>query len=294
MSLVSLVRFDEQSISLQEAIEKCLNLIHFQFSPNVEKIAIKPNMCYYWDYSTGETTDPKFVSALIDVIRKHASPNVEISVVESDASAMKCEYAFRMLGYEKMAKEKKVRLINLTNDQAENVNVNIRNETHQFSVSRTIAEADVLINVPKIKYMSQVKITCALKNIYGCNPYAQKYKYHKWLDEAIVSLNKVMRPDLCILDGIIVKGIRTLKLGLIMASTDPVAIDATASEIVGINPHSIKYIVLASKEKIGNINFILKGEPLDHFKNLFPRKNTKYRAREFISTLYSRFFARVT
>ena len=100
-----------------------------------------------------------------------------------------------------------------------------------------------------------------------------------------------MKPDLCIIDGITVKGIKTLKLGLIMASTDPVAIDTAASEIAGINRHSVKLIVLASEEGIGNINFIPQGEPLESFKNLFPRKNTKYRAREILSTLYSHFFA---
>jgi len=292
MSLVSLVKFDEQDTSLQESLEKSLDLIDFQFNPKIEKIAIKPNMCYYWDYSTGETTDPKFVSALIDVIRNHASSNIEIAIVESDASAMKCKYSFKMLGYEKMVKEKKVRLVNLTNDQAENVKVNVQNKTHQFSIPKTIKEADILINVPKIKYMPQVKISCALKNIFGCNPYPKKYKYHRWLDEAIVSLNKIMKPDLSVLDGIIVKGIRTLKLGLIMESTDPVAIDAAASEIAGINPHSVKYLELASREKIGNINFNPKGEPLDHFKKLFPRKNMKYRAREFLSTVYSHFFTK--
>jgi len=291
MSLVSLVKFNEQSISLQEAIEKSLNLINFQFNSKIQKIAIKPNMCHYWDYSTGETTDPKFVSTLISVIRKH-TPNIEISVVESDASAMECKYAFRMLGYEKMTKEKGVRLVNLTNDQAEKVKVTVRNKTHQFSLPKTIADADILIGVPKIKYMGVCKLTCALKNIYGCNPYPKKHKYHKWLGEAIVSLNKIMRPDLCIIDGIIVKGITTLKLGLIMASTDPVAIDAAASEIAGINPHSVKYITLASKEKIGNINFIPKGEPLEHFKKLYPRKNIKYRTREFLSTVYSHFFTK--
>jgi len=292
MSLVSLVKFEEKNMTLQEAIEKSLNLIHFQFNRKVQKIAIKPNMCYYWDYSTGETTNPKFVSALIDAIRNLAPPKVEISVVESDASAMKCRYAFKMLGYEKMAKEKRVKLVNLTNDKAEKIKVSIKNETHQFFLPKTIAEANLLIDVPKIKYMSGPKITCALKNIYGCNPDPKKYNYHKWLDEAIVSLNKIMRPGLCIIDGIIAKGIRTLKLGLIMASKDPVAIDAAASEIAGINPNSIKYLELAYKEKIGDIKFILKGEPLDYFKKLFPTKNTKYRTRKFLSTIYTHFFTR--
>ena len=106
MSTVGIVKFYERGISLQQAIGKSLNLIDFQFNMDVKKIAIKPNMCYYWDYSTGETTDPKFVSALVDVIRNQMSKKAEVSIVESDASAMKCRYAFRILGYEKMAVEK--------------------------------------------------------------------------------------------------------------------------------------------------------------------------------------------
>jgi len=286
MSIVSFVDFNEQNMSLQQAIEKSLSLIDFQFNKKVQKVAIKPNMCYYWDYSTGETTDPRFVSAIIDVVRNNLSPDVDISLVESDASAMKCKYAFRILGYEKMARDKKVNLINLTNDPAETVNAKVGNETRQFSVPKTVREADLFINVPKIKYMSSVKISCALKNIYGCNPLVKKYKYHKQLDETIVSLNKIMKPDLCIVDGIRVTGIKTLKLGLIMSSIDPVAIDAAASKIAGINPQSLDFLKLASKEGIGNITFTPKGEPLTHFKNLFPSKTRKSKTRDFIARIY--------
>jgi uncharacterized protein (DUF362 family) len=264
MSIVSLVKFDEQRMSLQQSIGKSLDLINFQFNTAVKKIAIKPNMCYYWDYSTGETTDPKFVSALVDVIRKHLSKKTEISIVESDASAMKCRYAFRMLGYEKMAAEKGVRLVNLTNDKTKKVETTIRGKTCEFLLPRTIAEADLFINVPKIKYMQKVEISGTLKNLFGCNPY------------------------LCILDGIIIRGIETMKLGLIMASTDPVAIDAAASEIAGANPRSIVHLKLAYQEKLGNINFIQKGESLNYFRKLFPRKNIKYRSRRILSALYNR------
>lgn len=286
MSIVSFVDFNEQNMSLQQAIEKSLSLIDFQFNKNVQRVAIKPNMCYYWDYSTGETTDPRFVSAIIDVVRNNLSPDVDISLVESDASAMKCKYAFRILGYEKMAREKRVNLINLTNDPAETVNVKVGNETRQFSVPKTVREADLFINVPKIKYMSSVKISCALKNMYGCNPFVKKYKYHKHLDETIVSLNKIMKPDLCIVDGLRVTGLKALKLGLIMSSTDSVAIDAAASKIAGINPQSLDFLKLASKEGIGNIKFTPKGEPLIHFKNLFPGKTFKSKTRDFIARVY--------
>ena len=104
---------------IKEAIRACFHMSGFVFKKAIQKIVIKPNMCYYWDYSTGYTTDPKFVAALINVIREQTSPNVDISIVESDASAMKCRYAFPLLGYEKLAKELNVNLINLSEDPSE-------------------------------------------------------------------------------------------------------------------------------------------------------------------------------
>ncbi len=290
MSLVSLVKL-EQPRTLKKAVERSLDLIHYKFSKTARKIVIKPNMCYYWDHSIGETTDPEFVGTLIDVIRHTTSPDVKIYVVESDASAMRCKYAFKMLGYEKMAMENSVELVNLTKGESLKVKVNVGHHSHEFHIPQIIADADLLINVPKIKYMGQVKISCALKNIYGCNPYARKSVYHRWLDEAIVSLNKIMRPNLCLLDGVIVRGIKTFKLGLVMASTDPVAFDAVASRIAGINPYSVRHIMLARKEKIGDVDFIPKGDDLTYFENLFPRKDIKHRMRGFLFTIYSRFLA---
>ena len=42
-----------------------------------------------------------------------------------------------------------------------------------------VQEADLKINVCKIKYsLESIKITCALKNVFGCNPYPKKFKYH--------------------------------------------------------------------------------------------------------------------
>ena len=112
MSLVSFVKIRENTIeSLKQSILESIDLIDYSFKKEAKNIVIKPNMCYYWDYTTGQTTDPKFVAALINVIRDQISPDVNISIVESDASAMKCRYSFKILGYEKMAQHHNVTLI---------------------------------------------------------------------------------------------------------------------------------------------------------------------------------------
>jgi len=289
MSLVSFAKVRSSGFHpLRQAILNSLDLIQFKFAKDIRNVVIKPNMCYYWDYTTGQTTDPKFVSALIDVIRARVSSDVNISIVESDASAMKCRYAFKMLGYEKMARRCGVPLINLSEDECERVETVVGGQSFSFMLPRTIQNADLRVNVPKIKYLGHTKISCALKNIYGCNPFPNKFKYHQKIDEAIVALNKVMKFHLCVVDGNIVSGSYPRRLGLVMASRDPVAIDVAAARIAAVNAMP-RHIVLASREEIGNTSFIPKGIAPEYFEKQYPRKRTKDKlmnlAYKFVKTL---------
>ena len=232
---------------------------------------------------------PRFVAALIDVLREKLSQRVNISIIESDASAMKCEYAFKILGYEKVSQECNVDLVNLSKDATETVETCAGGYKLKLQIPQTIQNADLKIDVPKIKYMSGVKLTCALKNIYGCNPYEKKFRYHPKLGEVIVAINKALNFDLCIIDGNIVSGSQPRRLGLVMASRDLVAIDTAAAKIAGIKPKAIEYLKLAAKEGLGNTNFIQKGIPIDYFKVRYPRKRIKSKlmgkAYTFISTM---------
>jgi uncharacterized protein (DUF362 family) len=274
MSVVSCTKIKKND--LVSAIDDSLDLIDFRFEGDIRNIVIKPNMCYYWDYSTGQTTDPRFVSALIDVLRQRISKNVRISIIESDASAMKCKHIFRFLGYEEMAKQQNVQLINLSEERSDPVSVEINGQNFRLMVPRIIQDADMRINATKIKYsLDTIKITCALKNIYGCNPYPKKFQYHYRLNEAIVALNKIMKFDLCLIDGGIVFGTHALKLGLVMASKDSVAIDSAAANIAGVNPNAIKYLRLAFEEGLGSLKYRVEGMPLAYFKQRFPRQTAK-------------------
>lgn len=262
--------------SIKEAIVEALKLIDYSF-PKSKSVVIKPNMCYYWDYSTGQTTDPNFIAAIINLLRQEISPNIEISIVESDASAMKCKYAFKYLGYEKLAKQYDVVLVNLSEVESDLVKVNVKGKTFEVMVPKIIKNADLRINVPKIKYMEFSKISCALKNVFGCNPDQKKFKYHPKLNETIVALNKAMPFELCILDGIVVFGSRTSKLGLVMASKDIVAMDSAASTIMSVDPKTIQHIVLAEEEGLGKMSFATKGMDLSYFKDKYPKRGVSER-----------------
>jgi uncharacterized protein (DUF362 family) len=272
--LVSYVKiWGEGNDSIKKGIEESLDLINYSLPRGAKNIVIKPNLCYYWDSSTGHTTDPKFVASLIEVIRDQISRSANISIVESDASAMKCKYAFPLLGYEKLAREYDVNLVNLSEDKTENIQIEVNNRQFDLSLPQTIRDADLRINVPKTKYMDSVSVSSSLKNIFGCNPMPLKYKFHPLLNETIVALNKIMKFNLHILDGIILLGTHPRRLNLIMSSQDPVAFDVAASKLLGQNPRKVRTITLAQKEGLGNISYFSKGIDPIAFEKLFPKKS---------------------
>jgi uncharacterized protein (DUF362 family) len=270
-STVSLVRIHNSEIN--QGISKALDLATFNFPAKAESVVIKPNLCYYWDAATGYTTDPRVVAAIIDRVREEYGRDVKIRVAEADASAMRTKYAFKMLGYEKLAQEKKIELFNLSEGGLEEKSVSVGSRQMQFKVSPLLLNSDLLINVPKLKLMRVVKITCAMKNMFGAIGTPRKVVYHKFLNEAVVGINKILRPHLTIVDGLVASGRYTQKLNLLMASADPFAIDWIASQIMGYKPYRVQFLKLSIIEKIGDpIGVTTVGENPAEFASIFPKE----------------------
>lgn len=276
-SIVSLIRTGHSKAEIKDSIANVIDLIDFKLKSPVKTISIKVNLCYYWDAATGQTTDPLLVGAVIDYIRERCGSNVDIKVVEADATAMRTKYAFVMLGYDKLAREKKVELTNLCNDVLEEKEAQVNGRKIRFEIPMSLVNSDLFINMPKLKTHSLTHITCALKNIFGCIASQRKVVYHPFLNEAIVGINKILRPDLTIVDGLVASGSVPVKLGLIMASVDVFSIDWIASQIMGYNPSKIGFLKVALKEKLGDQDGILTlGENIETFKKLLPKQNLVY------------------
>jgi len=271
-SVVSLVRARSSAREIKDSVSEALDLIDFKPNGSVKSVAIKPNLCYYWDAATGYTTDPRVVSGVIDCIRKRCGDDVEIKVVEADASAMRTKYAFPVLGYEKLAREKQVELFNLSHDILKEETVNVNGRKISFEVPQQLLKSDLFISVPKLKVMRDTKITCAMKNIFGCIGLPRKVVYHPFLNEAIVGINKVLHPHLTIVDGLVALGRFPIKLGVVIASVDPFSVDWIASQIMGYKPSKVHFLNIAMKEKVGNSQGIFtRGESFEEFREIFPR-----------------------
>ena len=274
-SSVSLVKLENNVDNLKGGISKALNLIDFKLPSSVSSVVIKVNLCYYWNASTGQTTDPMLVSALIDYLREAYGRDVEIKVAEADASAMQTKYVFPLLGYTKLAKQKNVQLLNLSEDAIEEDEIQVNGRKIALKVPKTLLRSDLFINMPKLKVMRATHVTCAMKNLFGAIAFPRKVTYHPLLAEAIVAINKVLKPHLNIVDGIVGLGNYPVKLNLVMAGADAFAVDYVAAKVMGYNPSRIRFLNLAISEQLGNpkdINVV--GEEIEAFRANFPTENT--------------------
>jgi len=273
-SPVSLVSSTPDPRILKDSVAKAVELIGFKTGPAVKTVVIKPNLNYYWEPATGCTTDPRVVAALIDFVRERYGKDLSIRVAEADASAMRTKHVFKMLRYEELAEEKKVELINLSKDALTREKVTVGGHDMEFDVPKSLVEADLFINVPKPKIMRATKMTCAMKNIFGCIAAPRKIAYHAFLNEAIVGINKLLKPNLTIVDGLVALGRFPVKLGLIMAGSDAFSVDWVAAQIMGYNPRSVRFLKIAMREKLGEEQGIsVVGEPLKGFRKKFPRES---------------------
>lgn len=258
-----------------ETVKESLDIIHPRDHNDIKSIIIKPNLCYYWDYTTGQTTDPRVVSAIIDWIRERI-PDAEISIVETDASAMKTKYAFKMLGYEKLASEKQVNLRNLSLGDRIDKSTSVMGEKITLPVNQLIFESDLLINVPTLKTHREIGFTCAMKNVFGLISKPRKYSYHPKLAETIVAINKIIKSDLVVVDGVIASGKTPKKMGVILTGDNAYSTDVVVADLIGYGASRVSYLKIAAREGFtqpGKINIIEKNTSLSEIKREFPKPN---------------------
>jgi len=130
--------------------------------------------------------------------------------------------------------------------------------------SRAILDADVYISVPKFKTHSRGGVSIGLKNNYGILPGGQKSNLHHRVPRPIdfgrmlMEVYRVRPPDLIIVDAILgAQGIGPYSadlvyMGLIMASDNGVALDATAARMMGYDPAEVPIIRFAHEAGVGS------------------------------------------
>ncbi|RPJ72695.1 MAG: DUF362 domain-containing protein, partial [Alphaproteobacteria bacterium] len=260
------------NIEIDSAVAKTIDKLNYDFT-DVKNVVIKPNLCYYWTASTGETTDGRVVCSVIKYIREKIGKNVNITVAEADASAMRTKFAFSVLGYDELCQRNNVELKNLSEGNVIEKTVRVGDADVTLPFNEVLLEADLIINVPKLKTHNFIGVTCAMKNIFGAISKPRKYTYHDNIVNVIIAANKIVKSDIVVVDGLIVRGSCAKRLGLIMASDNPLTNDFVAARLMSFNPKKVPYLNLAAREQLGeteNIRIIADGVKLAELIKNFP------------------------
>ncbi|MFI5358989.1 MAG: DUF362 domain-containing protein [Halanaerobiales bacterium] len=215
-------------------------------------IGIKPNLVLASRAEEGATTDPELVAGIIEYLQGKGYSN--IVVLEGSWIGDRTSRAFEVCGYNELARKYGVKLIDLQRDAAVSLEVN----GEELNVCREALAVDYLINVPVLKGHCQTRITCALKNLKGCIPDSEKRRFHTMgLHRPIAYLNKVLRQDLVIVDGIygdldFEEGGNPVQMNRIIVGKDPVLVDSYVAELLGYEIDDIPYIRIAAELGIGS------------------------------------------
>lgn len=260
---------------VHETVYKALELIDFKSAlAGYSRVLIKVNFITTMTWDTGATTDPLIVEA---IIQKLKPLNLEVIVVESDASMTNADKAFEATGMAEMCTRNGVKYLNLRHEE-DKIKIEIPNGTalKDITIPKIVQESAV-ISAAKMKTHTATKVTLGMKNMFGLLPDKMKFLYHaKGISDVIVDINSVIKPQITIVDGFVaMEGSgptngSPVKMDLIVAGCDVVATDATCARIMGIDPHDIKHVRTAHQKGLGQIDDIeTVGSKLEDVKRSF-------------------------
>ncbi|MBW2989363.1 DUF362 domain-containing protein [Candidatus Woesearchaeota archaeon] len=252
MAKVSVLKCESYDVGpVTEVIRRSLKNIGFEV-PDNKKILLKPNVLGQRKKEMAITTHPAIIDALCRILKEKRN---EVWVGDSGgvSSYGGTKKAFEICGIEAAAKKNGARLISFEGSEKKEIIDDNGKVIKRFFLAKEPFDADLIINVPKLKTHMLTKFTGAVKNMFGCVPGGGKSKKHALAPnedmfcELLLDVYQNVRPHLNIMDGIV--GLEgdgpgsagtPKKAGLILASEDAVALDIIASGIIGYDPMEIK------------------------------------------------------
>jgi len=240
-----------------------------------KSILIKPNYINSKHPSTGITTDSRVIEGIVKSLRER---KIEEIVIGEGSGLADTFQAFKVAGVDVVAERWGVKLVDLNKDEFVEVAPPNPFSLKKVKVAKTALESTI-ISVAKLKPHRVATVTLSLKNMMGA--LASKGSMHMGasLSENIVDLASVIKPSVAVVDGIIAgEGHETsgnpVEMNLVIAGTDPVAVDAVGAAVMGILPTDVKHLRLAEKKGLGTCNLeqiTVLGEPIEKVKRKFNR-----------------------
>ncbi len=258
MGIVSVCRAEEYRADLLEAaVEQHFARIHAEeiIKPGM-RVLIKPNLVRGCKPETAVTTRAELLMA---VCRKLKAMGIEKIVIADSPGGL---YTPAML-----SSIYSISGLKCLSEVAElNQNVSWKQvfcpegfENRTFNIIEPILEADVIINVAKLKTHGMTMLSAGIKNLFGSIPGLQKPEMHyrhpelEPFSNMLCELAKFVNPAITIIDAIDCMegngptGGTVRHMGLTLAARNVFEQDAYASSLIGLAPENVAMLRIAQK-----------------------------------------------
>jgi uncharacterized protein (DUF362 family)/Pyruvate/2-oxoacid:ferredoxin oxidoreductase delta subunit len=243
--------------NVRPAVDRAFEI--FPMELRGKKILIKPNLLRASEAKEGIVTHPAVLRAVVEKVETMDPASIVVGDNPGLFGYGENEESFKITGLMEAAKGY---YQNIGND-SQKVDFNAE-FMPTVSLSKIVLDADIIISLPKFKTHGLTVITGAIKNSYGFLPGAQKAKLHKAagsperFHEVIVNVFRLRVPDLFIVDAVVgMEGngpaspdLRSI--GLILASSNAVAMDSVMAMMMGCDPGRLHFLRKAKEAGLGD------------------------------------------
>ncbi|MBC6418955.1 MAG: DUF362 domain-containing protein [Prochloron sp. SP5CPC1] len=255
MSSISLIRADDYEVNnLTHSITtllKPLGGIEAFVKPG-DRVLLKPNLLTGSRPGKECVTRPEIVRCVAKlVLEAGGKPFCGDSPAFGSAKGVA-----KRSGYLPLMEEVPLPIVEFHGQRYETIGDNF----NHLRLSKEAMNADVVINLPKIKSHVQLMMTLGVKNLFGCVPGKMKAWWHLEAGRDAVRFGKMLvetaqaiDPDLTIIDGIMAhegngpSGGEPRALGILGASADVFALDRAILEILQVDPTTVPTVVAGCK-----------------------------------------------
>lgn len=227
-----------------------------RFVPQGASVVVKPNICVaYRTYDYAATTNPWVVGELVKMAFEAGASSVKVLDYPYGGSGAD---AYVKSGIQEQVQAAGGEMVVMSSRKFVSTPIPGGKWLKRTDVYDEILKAHVIINVPIAKVHGSSRVTAAMKNLMGI--VRDRPTMHNKLGQAIADLNTLVKPQLTVLDAVRIltahgpsggKLSYVKKLDTVVAGTDPVATDAYAATLLGLQPTDLDYVKIGASMGLG-------------------------------------------
>lgn len=226
-----------------------------------KRVLLKPNLVEPLRSAPYVTTNPAMVLAAAEVFR---SWGAHVTVGEGPGHVRDTEMALVESGMLEPLAHEKLEFVDLNYDDVVwRENLGKQSSLDGFYLPRAVAEADLVVSMPKLKTHHWMGVTASMKNLYGILPGVQygwpkNVLHYAGIPETVFDINATVTKTVAIVDAIeCMEGDGPImgtprRLGLVIIGTNLPAVDATACRLMEVDARQVPYLGLAA-DRLGPI-----------------------------------------